>query len=211
MPDWDDHPGLIEDPAPRLAAGGEIHVWLAPATRDEALLRRLLARYAGCAPDALTIGAGAHGKPYLEHAALRFNLSHSGEHTVVAVAADCELGIDLEHVRRIRRRGALLERCFTTAEQARIGGDDTALLRYWAAKEALVKAIGRGIAYGLRRIEVDWDAAGPRVLRVEGEAGPATRWRLAPLPALPGGLGVVAYEGEARSLAFARLALPARP
>jgi 4'-phosphopantetheinyl transferase len=209
MSAWDAETDLLHDAAQRVSGRGEIHVWLSPATRDEALLRRLLARYVGAPPTSIALAIGAHGKPYVEHDALRFNLSHSAEHTAVALAHGCEIGVDIEHVRRIRRRAALLERCFTPAEQDRIGGDDLRLLRFWSAKEALVKAIGRGIAYGLRRIEVDWSEQGPRVLRLDGEAGPASRWRLAALPELDGGLGVVAYEGEVRPIRCSRLRIGA--
>ncbi len=183
----------------------DIHVWRLSAGRRSGDLnvRGLLARYAGCGEDALDLALGPHGKPVLPDHTLRFNLSHSGAHTLLALTRGAELGVDLEHPRRVQRRAALLERCFTTAERARLAGsDDTRLLRYWAAKEALVKAIGRGIAYGLTRIEIDEDAHGAlRIARIDGSAGPAQRWSLAGLPAAAAdGFAAVAWEGAPRRL-----------
>jgi 4'-phosphopantetheinyl transferase len=189
----------------RHLGGDEIHVWRLSAGRrsGDLSVHGLLARYAGCGEHELGLAVGPHGKPTLPDAGLRFNLSHSGAHTLLALARGAEVGVDLEHPRRVQRRGALLQRCFTAGEQARLAGsDDTRLLRYWAAKEALVKAIGRGIAYGLNRIEIDEDAHGVlRIARIDGSAGPAQRWCLAGLPAAAAdGFAAVAWESPSRRL-----------
>lgn len=129
---------------------------------------------------------GAHGKPFLHDSEWCFNLSHSQGVRLLAVARAREVGVDVEHIRPLRRRAAVLARCFTAGEQARLGNaSDRELLRHWAAKEALVKAIGRGIAYGLGRIEIDRDPRGALMIgRLDGPAGPADRWRLTELPAI---------------------------
>ena len=181
----------------------EIHLWLLERGRGDPAVRALIARYAGVEPAELKFAHGAHGKPRVPDVALTFNLSHTGSHTLLACARGCELGVDLEHERRIRRRAALLERCFTEREQARMRADgpgEAALLRHWAAKEALVKAIGRGIAYGLKRIAIAFDGSHPRVVELDGEAGPPGRWQLAGFEPLPGAYAALAYEGTPRSL-----------
>lgn len=192
--------------SPLAADDPAIHLWLLRGGRDDPRLRALVARYAGIDPAALALSVGAHGKPFLDGHPLRFNLSHSGDWSVLALAVGTELGVDLEHQRRVRRRAALLERSFTEGERQRLaGGGDTAFLRYWAAKEALVKAIGRGIAYGLKQIEIDEDVAGNlRVRALGGPAAPASRWRIAGFEPGEDGFGVLAYEGSERPLAFFR-------
>ena len=192
--------------SPLAADDPSVHLWLLRGGRDDPRLRRLVACYAGIDPDALAPAVGPHGKPYLEGHALRFNLSHSGDWSVLALAFGTELGVDLEHQRRVRRRSALLERSFTDPERQRLGGGgDAALLRYWAAKEALVKAIGRGIAYGLKQIEIGEDAGGAlRVNALGGSAAPASRWRIHGFDPGEDGFGVLAYEGPVRPLAFFR-------
>jgi 4'-phosphopantetheinyl transferase len=191
-------------PRPLVAGDASVHLWLLRGGRDDPRLRLLVARYAGLDPDGLAPALGAHGKPFLEGHALRYNVSHSGEWSALALAHGTELGVDLEHGRRVRRRTALLERSFTDAERSRLdGGGDAALLRYWAAKEALVKAIGRGIAYGLKQIEIGESADGSlHVARLGGPAAPAARWRIAGFDPGEDGFGVLAYEGPERPLAF---------
>lgn len=192
--------------SPLAADDPAIHLWLLRGGRDDPRLRALLAVYAGLDPAALTLSVGAHGKPFLAGHPLRFNLSHSGDWSVLALARGTEVGVDLEHQRRVRRRAALLERSFTDGERQRLaGGGDTAVLRYWAAKEALVKAIGRGIAYGLKQIEIDEAADGSlRVRALGGPAAPASRWRIAGFEPGEDGFGVLAYEGPERPLSLFR-------
>lgn len=177
-------------------ASGTVDVWWLSAARGDPAVRALIARYAGEHPESLRLTSGPHGKPMLEAARLRFNLSHSGGTTLLAFALDAEVGVDVEHARVVRRRDALLARCFTVAEQARLRTDpdpDRALLAAWTAKEAVVKAVGRGLAYGLARIELDLAGDRPLLVAVAGEAGPASRWTLRALPALPGASAALAH------------------
>jgi 4'-phosphopantetheinyl transferase len=192
-------PHALRDP-PLAADDPSIHVWLLRGGRNDPRLRALVACYAGCAADTLALCIGAHGKPYLDGHGLRFNVSHSGDWTVLALGWSVELGVDLEHARRVRRRTALLERCFTPAERTRLAsGGDQALLRYWAAKEALVKAIGRGIAYGLTQIEIGEHADGRlAVVALGGPAAPAARWQVCGFDPGEDGFGALAYEGPER-------------
>lgn len=183
-----------------------VHLWLLRGGRHDPRLRALVARYAGLAAADLQPSIGPHGKPYLDGHALRFNLSHSGDWTVLALAFGCELGVDIEHARRVRRRSALLERCFTDAERDRLAhGGDRGLLRYWAAKEALVKAIGRGIAYGLKQIEIAERADGQVAIHsLAGPAAPAARWQVVGFDPGEDGFGALAHEGAVRPLRFFR-------
>jgi 4'-phosphopantetheinyl transferase len=184
-------------------AAGMVDVWCLRAARGDAAVRSLIARYAGVVPAALELVPGPHGKPALPAGALRFNLSHSGGTTLVAFALGVEVGIDVEHARVVRRRAALLARCFTEAERVRLGrapDPDAALLAAWTAKEAVVKAIGRGLAYGLGRVELDLDGVQPGLTGVAGAAGPATRWVLRALPPLPGAAAALAHGAAPLSL-----------
>ncbi|HET7845289.1 MAG TPA: 4'-phosphopantetheinyl transferase superfamily protein [Xanthomonadales bacterium] len=192
-------PGWRPVPTPHPAdsfGAGTVDVWRVSAPRGAPAVRALVARYAGAHPESLRVVAGAHGKPMLEAAPLRFNLSHSGGTTLLAFALDVEVGIDVEHDRIVRRRDALLRRCFTPAEQARIAGaadPDAALLAAWTAKEAVVKAIGRGLAYGLAKVQLDLSGPAPALAALAGDAGPAMRWRLRSLPAVPGAALALAH------------------
>jgi 4'-phosphopantetheinyl transferase len=136
-----------------------------------AALRQILARYAGAEPAALVFETDAHGKPRLAHGTWQFNLSHSDDLALLAVACDQALGVDVEMQRSFKRGAeddgwdeemALAARHFTPREAQRLralqGAERThAFFRCWTRKEACVKAIGTGIRTDLRDIEVGFD------------------------------------------------------
>ena len=80
-------------------------------------LRRALARYVECTPAELEFQASATDKPALVDAdGLEFNLSHSGEHALVAVTRAGVVGVDVEVARVLRDLEALAERNFAPEE-----------------------------------------------------------------------------------------------
>jgi 4'-phosphopantetheinyl transferase len=111
-----------------------------------AALRIVLAGHLGLHPSDVEFGAGPHGKPELVGSALRFNLSHSGDLALIALAEDVEVGIDVE---RTSRRSKAVERALTDGERATLSETDrhTGLLRIWCRKEALAKALGGGLGW----------------------------------------------------------------
>lgn len=193
-------------PAP---AAGEIQLWRLDAVAAHASRDRILAAALGGTGSALPIRTDAFGKPDLLHAGIGFNLAHSGAVALLALAAGLALGVDVEQRRRIRRRQALLARCFGPAERDAIAAandPEAALLRCWAAKEAVVKAIGRGIAYGLTAIELALDADGwPRLARLDGPAA-APDWQLTAFEPAPEHVAALAWRGGSRHLACYALA-----
>lgn len=113
--------------------------------------RRLLGRDLDADPRALVIVEEEHGKPALLNREIEFNASHSGDLVALAFARGAPVGIDVEHRRRLGDALALAERYFSAEELAivRAAADtDDAFLTIWTAKEAIVKASGKGIATG---------------------------------------------------------------
>jgi 4'-phosphopantetheinyl transferase len=84
---------------------------------------------------------------------VRFNLSHSGDVILLAFAVNRDLGVDVEQVRPEVNIDNLAASCFSPVERAAIfRNPDAARLRffeYWAAKEAWMKADGRGMSLPL--------------------------------------------------------------
>jgi len=133
------------------------------------LLRQLLAAVFDQSPSDLVFRYGRRGKPYLvgdheDGRGLCFNLSHSGDFAVFALAWNRELGIDLEAIAPSPARSAelntLAPRMFSHRELAiwRELSDwprqQEAFFRAWVRKEALLKATGHGLAAPLQEIEV---------------------------------------------------------
>jgi 4'-phosphopantetheinyl transferase len=121
-----------------------------------AALRIVLAGRSGIAPADVRFVSGPHGKPALPGTRLRFNLSHSGDRALIAVADGVEVGVDVE---RTARRSTAVERTLTAGERAAMGSADrhVELLRIWCRKEALAKAIGGGLGWAPE----DFDTSAP--------------------------------------------------
>ncbi len=128
-----------------------------------AALRVVLAERLGCGDRVLSFGYGEHGKPFARvnglRAAIGFNVSHSGPHGLIALAAREALGVDVEE--RLPRRdldgiGSLVYGSGERRLLARAEGHDKVHLffRLWSMKEALIKALGSGFSLSPSRFEV---------------------------------------------------------
>lgn len=86
------------------------------------------------------------------------------------------MGLDLCQVDRMREHleDRFMEKYCTEAEAAyvRSRGAQAAesLAGIWAAKEAVLKALGTGIALPLREVEVSHTEAGQPIIRLHGQA-----------------------------------------
>ena len=119
------------------------------------LLRKILGRYLELQPEELHFVVGEHGKPYLatkdfSKNRLNFNLSHSGNLFILAVAADLDVGIDVEE--QIDTSFSDMARlAFSPREQKELFElpdhlQQSAFYRCWTRKEAYLKACGLGFA-----------------------------------------------------------------
>jgi 4'-phosphopantetheinyl transferase len=144
-------------PAPSRppSPAAEVHVWRAAAGADpcDRVLRRVLALYLAEGPEEIALSRGERGKPLLaaEPERLAFNLSHSGELTLVALSRGREVGVDVELARPERDLVALAKRALAPEEAAAVraaGGDERTRLFYelWTRHEARLKCLGVGLA-----------------------------------------------------------------
>ncbi|WP_119154011.1 4'-phosphopantetheinyl transferase family protein [Caldimonas tepidiphila] len=117
-------------------------------------LREILARATGREAAWLRFESGPHGKPALAPAASRcsFNMSHSEDLALIAVAPRGELGVDVEVLREVPDALPLAERHFTARERQELlrapagAARHLAFLRGWTRKEACLKALGTGLS-----------------------------------------------------------------
>ena len=200
---------FVRASAPKLLGEDEIHLWFFPPAAsikvDHARLRELLGAYLRVDAAALGIERDVHGKPFLgePHAgALQFNLAHSADALIVALARTQALGIDIESTQRTRPWIELAQRYFTPAEGATLAGLPrerlgVVFVQLWSCKEAVLKALGRGIAFGLERLDfaLDADGAVTGLRTIAAEAGAATDWQLLQLAPGPGLCGALAWRG----------------
>ncbi|MDY7020889.1 MAG: 4'-phosphopantetheinyl transferase superfamily protein [Cyanobacteriota bacterium] len=122
------------------------------------VLRRILAGYSGLSPSELEFSYSERGKPQLKTNLLgiEFNVSHSEELGLFAIALNRQVGVDVELIRTLEVL-SLAKRFFQASEYSALGalqGNQQlrGFFQLWTAKEAYVKATGEGLS-GLESVE----------------------------------------------------------
>lgn len=181
--------GQLREWHDRLLSRAEVdrRSWLVRAAdRDRftlgvALSRAVLAGQLGVRPDELVVDrtcqrcGRAHGKPQLvrPRADLRFSVSHSGSCVVAAVTKGAAVGVDIEQCAKPKYARALADFALSTAERSELDrrhrrGRADAFLRYWARKEAILKATGEGLTTSPLALTVSAPQERPRLVYWEG-------------------------------------------
>jgi 4'-phosphopantetheinyl transferase len=178
-------------------------------TRSRGSLRLLLAHYLGRPPNEIQLICRPKGKPILRDSSqIDFNASHSGQMALYAFTVGCELGIDVEQLRKLDDAESIAARFFSTAEASELLSltpeqRGPAFFRCWTRKEAYVKAVGDGLAIPLNRFQVTLLPGIPaRFVQLASDMGTAADWTLDHLELAPGYLGALAYRDNRRPTAI---------
>lgn len=193
-----------------IAAGlsmDTIHVWLLNYRREQrrAPLRALLGAYLGLLPDDVVLVDDEYGRPELTepwNRFLQFNWSHSVDKAIIVVAHGVTPGIDIERIRPRPRAMQLAERFFHREEAAALAAVDESqrertFLELWTGKEAVLKALGRGLAFGLNRLRLTMEPV-PHLHWLDGDD--ASQWQLHRLDPDTDHVASVAWRGSSRSI-----------
>jgi 4'-phosphopantetheinyl transferase len=126
-------------------------------------LRQILSDCTGEHPKSLRFLMGRFGKPQLYGAShlqrIRFNLAHSGHLALLGVTLDADVGVDLEEIRPLHHLSLMANTWFSdreAADLAKLQGHEqiVGFYRCWTRKEALLKALGRGLSRQMGAIDV---------------------------------------------------------
>ena len=168
------------------------------------MLRHILSRYLHTPPEQLRFAYNQYHKPSLAapFAAhkLYFNLSHSGELALYALAQQPEIGIDIERLRRNFAYEEVAERFFAPAETAvlrQMPADLKAqtFFNCWTRKEAYIKGHGMGLSLPLDSFIVTLQPGQPaRLLTTRDDPAEAAHWTLQALMPGPGYVAAVAVR-----------------
>ncbi|MGH8190570.1 MAG: 4'-phosphopantetheinyl transferase family protein [Rhodanobacteraceae bacterium] len=209
-----------ESAAARLDAEA-IHLWRIPyvASQRRTPLLELLGAYLGKPASEVTLAENHHGKPSLTEVhgnpasapSLEFNWSHSGDYALIALSRATPLGVDIERLDKKLRVVEIARRFFDQGEAEVVASltpptREHAFIALWCAKEAVLKAAGEGLSFGLarlafeRRAEFDWQPA-----HLDAALGRADEWRLIGFAAAAGYRGALAWRGGSRTIAAFRL------
>ncbi|MFD9325189.1 4'-phosphopantetheinyl transferase family protein [Streptomyces sp. NPDC060065] len=150
-----------------------------------ATVRRIIAGLLHCPAEAIRFGrercpgcgSGEHGRPRIAspHAELGFNHSRSRATWLLAVAPQGQrVGADVEEIRPLNAFQGLVDTCLAADERGYVTQDTDPerrrrrFYRCWVRKEAVLKAVGTGLAGGLARLDVKPYEAGSAVITVGG-------------------------------------------
>jgi 4'-phosphopantetheinyl transferase len=153
-----------------------------PIDRDRflvtcSLTRLALASYLDLTPAMIRISRTCpkcrrpHGKPRLTPPApapIELSVSHSGNRIAVEFAWGTAVGVDVEQMRPDVPVDELARHVLTVQEAQQLRGLDGAertagFLTYWTRKEAVLKALGHGLAVDLRSFSVSRPGEPPRL------------------------------------------------
>ncbi|AZJ35262.1 4'-phosphopantetheinyl transferase superfamily protein [Tenacibaculum singaporense] len=124
------------------------------------LLGRLLVKeglsYFGKKVDFSELMFNEYDKPYFQNNSIQFNISHSGE-LVAAIFTNeqVDIGIDIEKSHDIKV--AEFKSQMTPYEEQKIFNSEypqQEFFKYWTQKEAVLKAMGKGLSIPLKSFEV---------------------------------------------------------
>ena len=166
-------------------------------------LRRLLGEYLNIPPATVALTATALGKPYTAdpQSGVRFNVAHSEELALFAIARGREVGVDVERERPNVDWRDLARRNFAPEEYDSLTSESCtfdrreAFFRCWARKEAYVKALGIGMQILLDGFAVTIAADSAVILHTAHDPNQHSRWDLRSLSPAAGFAAALVVEG----------------
>jgi 4'-phosphopantetheinyl transferase len=156
------------------------------------LLREILGRYLGMAPEQVEFRYSATGKPELAGMAegkLNFNVAHCGDDAVFAITRNGAIGVDVERIRAVPDLLQLVAATLSEHEKAEWSKLDPpewrrAFFDCWTRKEAFLKGTARGLSKPPPDIEVPLRPSAPEeVLEVVEHGSEVPDWSLRSLSA----------------------------
>ena len=117
-------------------------------------------------------------------AAVSFNVSHSGNHGLIALASEGRIGVDVEQRGTRHDPDGPIRTVFAPAERAELAVSRGArkvdlFLTLWTLKEALIKALGTGLSLDISEFEIPSAMRrGSAAVTFRFPQAPAVGWRL---------------------------------
>jgi 4'-phosphopantetheinyl transferase len=172
---------------------------------SRAALKIILGRYLDLPPDQVVIQNAELGKPFISQRTqgetLQFNISHSHNMVLYAIAARYPVGIDLEYMLGASEQIENVSSFFSDAEKAAIGKADNKremFFQIWTLKESYLKASGDGLRHELNEFSVILQPeSSPRLTDIGWDRAEANRWSMAQFTPDPGYMAAVTVEGQA--------------
>jgi 4'-phosphopantetheinyl transferase len=150
--------------------------------RARSALRYLAGRYLDLPAASIGTAETSTGKPVLvlpPHTdQLHVSIAHSASLVAIAFSKAAEIGVDIEPWRERVDRAAVAKRFFGAAEAEVLASrDKRAFFDAWVCKEAVLKAVGVGLA-GIGDVGLSLEGREPRLSRLGPSLGAVEKWTL---------------------------------
>lgn len=154
-----------------------------------AALRMMAGSVVGVSPTTVQIEMGNAGRPELagdELTGCGVNVSHSGDWVLCASGPVRSLGVDVERRRTDIDVMELAASVFSPWEREQLAAfapnkRQHLFFDIWSRKEAVIKADGRGVAFGLNRFDVEFRPDHDAQVRRIDDRTDLPHWNLVPL------------------------------
>lgn len=161
-------PGFEQERADRFRQSKDHNVYVGARW----LLRSVLGNALGLEPGELRIECDRFGKPFLAdvESPYQFNLSHTRNEIALVFSSEKEVGVDIESFEMRESAFDIAERFFHPEEVRdllSVEGEERqrTFTRLWTLKEAIIKALGKGLSLPLNSFRV------PSAMFFQGEEG----------------------------------------
>jgi 4'-phosphopantetheinyl transferase len=173
-------------------------------------MRMILAEYLNVGPREVLFSSAKGMKPEFDSrfsgAGIQFNLSHSSELALLAVARGARVGVDIEWMKPEFPIDEIAARFFSAAEISvlkTLPADERveAFFSCWTRKEAYIKARGEGLSLALDSFDVAFGSKrAVALVQVRDNPGEVSRWSMYDLNVPKGYKAALVAEGKAHCL-----------
>ena len=185
---------MLDDVERRRYAGYRMEIDKLRFLTGRTLIRAVAGKRLGIEPERVVLDSSCyqcgkpHGKPRVvgsSSPAPEVSISHSGSLVALAIVDGAPVGIDVEQI-RAAEVGELARVAFSAQERSAFAAlaeneRQGAFFTYWARKEAVVKATGKGMSIALTKLTLSAPDTPPRVLTSESSEVDPARVRMADL------------------------------
>jgi 4'-phosphopantetheinyl transferase len=173
-------------------------------------MRKILSEYLSIPPQEVVFAYSRNGEPELasdwRETEIKFNLSHSSELAILAVARGLCVGVDLELINQGLAIDEIASRFFSPTEVNTLRAIPSerrqeAFFSCWTRKEAYIKALGAGLSLPLDSFDVAFGPGVPAALLRAGVAAEELpRWSIYDLAVAPMYAAALVVEGKKHKL-----------
>lgn len=164
------------------------------------VLKKLL--YSYCNTNSLFIQYTKYNKPYINDLNnVRFNISHSKNYIIIAIAKNIDLGVDVEFINKNAVHEDVSKSFFSTEEQYELSmlkdSEKTeGFYRCWTRKEAFIKALGTGLSFPLDKFVVSLHPYKAELLKTKWDENEKKQWLLKSFTPNPDYVGAIATKAK---------------